>query len=90
MKTKYILLTAIMFMCCINVFGQTANNISLNNTQSVVLMIETLEAATQEQISDLHKENKALKEKLYKMEREIALYRGDVRAKVADFNDNVS
>ena len=90
MKTKYIRLTAIMFMCCINVFGQTANNISLNNTQSVVLMIEALKAATQEQISDLHKENQVLKEQLHKMESEIALYREDVRAETSRMNTNMA
>ena len=90
MKTKYILLTAIMFMCCINVFGQTANNISLNNTQAVVLKIEALETATQEQISDLHKENQVLKEQLHKMESEIALYREDVRTETSRMNTNMA
>lgn len=57
-------------MCCISIFGQTANNISLNNTQAVTLNIETLEPKTQEQDSDLKNRNHTLSVQVSNLKKE--------------------
>ena len=43
-----------------------------------------------QQFLQVQKEIQALKEQLHKMENEIALYRDDVRDKVAEVNSNMS
>ena len=70
MKIKQILLTSIMLICCISIFGQTANNISLNNAQAVTLNIETLEPKTQEQDSDLKNRNHTLSVQVSNLKKE--------------------
>lgn len=57
-------------MCCISIFGQTANNISLNNAQAVTLNIETLEPKTQEQDSDLKNRNHTLSIQVSNLKKE--------------------
>ena len=90
MKTKYILLTAILLICSISIWGQTKKNTSANSTKAIAEKVQNLETNTQEQFSQLQNENKALKEQLQKMESEIALYREDVRTKVSEMNSNMS
>jgi flagellar motility protein MotE (MotC chaperone) len=90
MKTKYILLTAILLICSISIWGQTKKNTSANSIKAIAEKVQMLETNTQEQFSQLQNENKALKEQLQKMESEITLYREDVRTKESEINSNLS
>lgn len=78
-----------MLVYCVSVFGH-AKNISENSTEAIAEKVMTLEVSTQEQFLHVQKENQSLKEQLHKMESEIALYRDDVRDKVAEVNSNMS
>ena len=78
-----------MLVYCVSVFGH-AKNISENSTEAIAEKVMTLEVSTQEQFLHVQKENQSLKDQLQKIESEIALYRDDVRDKVAEMNSNMS
>ncbi len=90
MKTRHILLIAILFLCSISVFGQAKQNSSANNTKAIAEKVQILEISTQDQISQLQNENKILMEQLQRMGNEVNLYREDVRTKVSEMNSNMS
>lgn len=90
MKNTRIPLTVIILVCCVNVLAQTSKKTTVNNVKAVAEKVHALETSTEKLFLDLQKENKVLKELLQKMESEIALYRDDVRDKVAEMNSNMS
>ena len=89
MKTKHILLTAMLLVCAISAFGQT-KKASANSTKAIAEKVQTLEESIQEQFLQVQEENQYLKEQLCKMESEIALYREDVRTETSRMNTNMA
>lgn len=90
MKSKYILLIAILLVCSISVWGQTKKSTSANSTKAIAEKVQMLESYTQEQFVQLQNENKALKEQLQKMESDIAFYREDVKTETSRMNTNMA
>jgi uncharacterized membrane protein len=87
MKTRYTL-AVLMLLFCLSFFGQQPKIVSIQGQpQKTSTQVTTNQ---QESIKQLQAENEAMKAQLDRMEKEIELYRGDVRAKVADFNDDLS
>ena len=87
MKTRYTL-AVLMLLFCLSFFGQQPKIVSIQGQpQKTSTQVTTNQ---QESIKQLQAENEAMKAQLDRMEKEIDLYRGDVRAKVADFNDDLS
>lgn len=84
MKIKYLAI-GLMMLFCLNVLGQQQKTVSMTG-QPQGTKVQVLE----ETISRLQEENQAMKKQLERMEKEIELYRGDVRTKIADFNDDLS
>lgn len=77
-----------MFVSNINIYSQTpdSNNVNSKFQQS------SYQSATklQESLSLLEKENENMKAQLERLEKEIEFYRGDVRSKEANVNENLS
>ena len=90
MKTTRLLITAVMLICCISTFAQTAKKPSASSVKIIAEKVQALDTNTEKQFLVLQEENKVLKDQLQKMESEIALYRDDVRDKVAEMNSNMS
>ena len=87
MKKIKITIYLLLFVC-LSIFGQQAKTVSIQGQpQKTSTQVSTNQ---QELILHLQAENEAMKAQLDRMEKEIELYRGDVRAKVADFNDDLS
>lgn len=90
MKTTRLLITAVMLICCISTFAQTAKKPSASSVKIIAEKVQALDTNTEKQFLVLQEENKVLKGQLQKIESEIALYRDDVRDKVAEVNSNMS
>ncbi len=80
---KIILYSALMMLFCLNVFGQQQENIS-TTVQSQMTEVQVLK----ETVLQLRTENQAMQKQLESMEKEVELYRGDVRNKVAELDEN--
>lgn len=81
MKPKYTL-AFLMLFACLSIFGQQLKNVSMQGaTQHATVQTATNQ---QESIKQLQTENESMKAQLEKMEKEIELYRGDVRTKVSE------
>lgn len=81
MRQRHIF-AVLMLMVCLNIFGQTSKNVSISKQPQ-----QTSSQASsnqQESILQLQAENEAMKKQLEKMEKEIELYRGDVRTKMSE------
>ena len=70
-----------MLLLCCGLYGQQKSS-----SQPQKSDIQALE----ETVSQLQADNRALKKQLDDLQNEVEYYRGDVRAKVADFNDDLS
>ena len=85
MKPKYTLII-LMLMGCLSIIGQPSKIVSIQgepkNASTQVINNQ------QETILKLQAENEAMKAQLDRMEKEIELYREDVRAKEVAINDN--
>ena len=90
MKTVRILIATIMLVFCVSTFAQTAKKPSASSVKTIAEKVQALETNTEKQFLLLQEENKVLKDQLQKMESEIALYRDDVRDKIAEMNSNMS
>ena len=90
MRTKHILLVAISLICCSSIWGQTTKGNSSNNIKIVAEKVQILETNTQAQYSQLLEENQALRKQLQEMDKEIELYREDVRTKVSEMYSHMS
>ena len=83
MQPRYTL-AVLMFFVCLCVFGQQPKTVSIQvQPQKTSTQVFT---SQQESIKQLQAENEAMKAQLEKMEKEIELYRGDVRTKVAELD----
>ncbi|MBE6307882.1 MAG: tetratricopeptide repeat protein [Bacteroidales bacterium] len=90
MKTARIHIATIMLIFCVSTFAQTVKKPSASSVETIAEKVQALETNTEKQFLLLQEENKVLKDQLQKMESEIALYRDDVRDKVAEMNSNMS
>lgn len=85
MKPRHTL-AVLMLMGCLSIIGQPSKTVSMQgqakSTSTQVVNDQ------QETILKLQAENEAMQKQLEKMEKEIELYRGDVRAKEAAINEN--
>ena len=85
MKPRYTL-AVLMFFVCLCVYGQQPKTVSIQEQpQKTSTQVSTNQ---QESIKKLQAENEAMKVQLDRMEKEIELYREDVRAKEVSINDN--
>ena len=84
MKTRYTL-AVLMLLVCLSFFGQQPKIVSIQGqpqkTSTQVINNQ------QETILKLQADNEAMQKQLEKMEKEIELYRGDVRAKVPELEN---
>ena len=83
MKPKYTLII-LMLIGCLSIIGQPSKTVSMKgqpkSTSTQVVNNQ------QETILKLQAENKEMQKQLEKMEKEVELYRGDVRTKVAELD----
>jgi len=85
MKTRYTL-AVLMLLFCLSFFGQQPKIVSIQGQpQKTSTQVTTNQ---QESIKQLQAENEAMKAQLDRMEKEVELYREDVRAKEVAINDN--
>ena len=79
-------LVVLMLLICLSIFGQQPQIVSIQGLpQKTSTQVSTNQ---QETILKLQAENEAMKAQLDRMEKEIELYREDVRAKEVAINDN--
>lgn len=87
MKTRHSLV-ALMLLFCLSFFGQQPKTVSIQGQpQKTSTQVPTNQ---QESILQLQAENEAMQKQLEKMEKDIELYRGDVRTKIAEIDDEQS
>ena len=85
MKTRYTL-AVLMLLFCLSFLGQQPKIVTI---QGQPQKTSTQVPANQEEsIWQLQAENEAMKAQLDRMEKEVELYREDVRAKEVAINDN--
>ena len=81
-------LVVLMLLICLSIFGQQPKIVSIQGQpQKASIQVP---ANQEESIKQLQVENEAMKAQLEKMEKEIELYRGDVRTKEANINEVLS
>ena len=85
MKTRYTL-AVLMLLFCLSFFGQQPKIVSIQGQPQKTSTQVSINQ--QESIKQLQAENEAMKAQLDRMEKEIELYREDVRAKEVAINDN--
>ena len=84
MRQKHIF-AVLMLMVCLSVFGQTSKNVSISKQpQKTSTQVAYNQ---QETILQLQAENDAMQKQLEKIEKEIELYRGDVRIKISELDE---
>ena len=87
MKRIKITIYLLLFVC-LSIFGQQPKIVSIQGQpQKTSTQVTTNQ---QESIKQLQAENEAMKAQLDRMEKEIELYRGDVRAKIAEIDEGQS
>lgn len=87
MKARYSL-TVLMLLFCLSFFGQQPKIVSIQGLpKKTSTQVSTNQ---QESILQLQAENEAMKAQLEKMEKEVELYRGDVRNETSKLNTNMS
>ena len=87
MKPRYTL-AVLMLIGCLSITGQPSKTVSIQGQpQTISTQVTTNQ---QETILQLQAQNEAIQKQLEKMEKEIELYRGDVRTKVAELEASQS
>lgn len=84
MKTKH-LITIIMILVCLNVFGQQKNTVPMT-VQSQKTEVQVLE----ETILQLQAENQVMQKQMESIEKDVELYRADLRAIASDLTGKMS
>ena len=87
MKQKYTLVIWVSLLC-LSIFGQKSINLPI--TKQPQQTATQVSYNQQETILQLQAENEAMQKQLDKMEKEIDLYREDIRAKEANINEALS
>ena len=80
--------TIIMLFCYLGIFGQQPKIVSIQGQPQKTSTLVSINQ--QESIKQLQAENAAIQKQLEKMEKEIELYRGDVRAKMSELETEQS
>ena len=89
MSIKHIL-TAEFLFCCLNVLGQQSNKVTLQGVnRQVQVVLDSLDNLNLK-ILELQGVNDDLRYQLDKMDKEVALYRDDVRTKVSEINSELA
>ena len=87
MKKIKITIYLLLFVC-LSIFGQQPKTVSIQvQPQKTTTQVST---SQQESIKQLQAENEAMKAQLDRMEKEIDLYRGDVRIKISELDEEHS
>ena len=87
MKPRYTL-AVLMLLICLNIFGQQAKTVSIQGQpQKTSTQVSTNQ---QELILHLQAENAAMQKQLEKMEKEVELYRGDIRSETSKKNTDMA
>ena len=89
MSIKHIL-TAVFLFCCLNVLGQQANKVTLQGVNRQVQVVQDSLDNLNLKILELQGVNDDLRYQLDKMDKEVALYRDDVRTKVSEINSELA
>ena len=89
MSIKHIL-TAVFLFCCLNVLGQQANMVTLQGVNRQVQVVQDSLDNLNRKIIELEYTNDNLLHQLERMDREVALYREDVRAKVSEIHSDLA
>lgn len=89
MSIKHIL-TAVFLFCCLNVLGQQANKVTLQGVNRQVQVVQDSLDNLNRKIIELEYTNDNLLHQLERMDREVALYREDVRAKVSEIHSDLA
>lgn len=84
MKLKYLAI-GLMMLFCLSVFGQQKKAVPMT-VQPQKTEVQVLE----ETVLQLQAENQAMQKQMESIEKEVELYRGDVRNKVAEFDEDQS
>ena len=87
MKPRYIV-TILMLFLCLCIFGQQQSKTVVVQEQAKNTVVQV--DANQQDVLRLQKEFEATQKQWEKMEKEIEIYRGDVRTKIADVNEDLS
>ena len=86
MRQRHIF-AVLMLMVCLSIFGQASNNVSISKQpQKTSTQVAYNQ---QETILQLQVENEAMQKQIEKMEKEIELYRDDVRCQNSKLNNPV-
>lgn len=87
MKPRHTL-AVMMLLVCLSIFGQQPKTVSIQGQpQKTSTQVSTNQ---QELILQLQAENEAMQKQLENMEKEIELYRGDVRTKISELDEDQS
>ena len=87
MRPRYTI-AVLMLLACLSIFGQQSKTVSIQGQpQKTSTQVSTNQ---QELIIQLQAENEAMQKQLEKMEKEIELYRGDVRDEASKMNTNMA
>ena len=89
MSLRQILTIALLF-CCLNVFGQQANRVTLQGVNTQVQVFQDSLDNLNQKILELQDTNDDFQHQLERMDREVALYREDVRTKVSEINSELA
>ncbi len=87
MKTRHPLAVLMLFVC-LNIFGQQSNIVPMQGQPQTTST--QVSANQQETIKQLQAENEAINKQLKKMDKDIELYRGDVRNETSRMNTNMA
>ncbi len=77
--------TLLMLLACLNILGQTIQSLPVQERS--LTTANTITNDYQQTLKQLQIENETLKKQLDQMEKEIELYREDVRAKVVEMDE---
>ena len=86
MKQRHIL-AVLMLLVCLSIFGQQPKTVPIQ--EQPPMTSTQVSTNQQELILQLQAENAAMQKQLEKMEKEIELYRGDVRDEASRMNTNM-
>ena len=84
MKIRYLAI-GLMMLFCLNVLGQQKNTVPMT-VQPQKTELQVLE----ESVAQLQAENQTMQKQLESIEKDVELYRGDVRAETSKMNTNMA
>ncbi|MBQ2112180.1 MAG: hypothetical protein II194_03030, partial [Bacteroidales bacterium] len=84
------ILTIAFLVCCLNVSGQQTNKVTLQGVNKQVQVVQDTLDNLNQKILELQETNDDLHLQLERVDREVALYRDDVRANTSEIHSELS